>query len=1365
MTNHYVGYNKGTLLNTQQSRSEAWLAFFELYQPPSLNIGSTRDQQSTEDFILSANQLSNDIIRKLGKCIKLSLQSGDPVENPEEDPKPTSSKAFIPLPSAPTKCKWIESEFEETYQQATSRGDRSSHMNVSIAGRSFCIDTNSLSQSPSSLASAILKKSYCLQFRSEPKEQGVEDKTPNKDLPECLTLNDIVELIKPKGTAHLPQLMDVKLKISAQTNTTYRQKILDIIKIPPTENLYDKFIPAYYGSTVWIQNPDILEISTGELSQSYTYDIGGLANIVDQDYNHLVQTAKYAKKLASSGLNVENLSLQIQLKILREFFPSEYQAKTIRRARQMPKVLYDKVGRELYTFPTEYTTLKETIKTELHVTRDYLISLGRRPIRNIKQVLVKNQPISDYEIFYPKHLRSVRLETKASKYTPGYQTHGTLLLLKRQEDRLKSSDISILAEFDPPANVTDNHLIGISQTYPNHTNTNVHLSIGQDPNLFLFNKDTSKIVEVDLQYPTKRYEQFQIPGVVTEPDWWKINEKTNTIWYLIGLDLFTYNYVTNTPPVLYKTLSNPPTFIDLLGDSPVIQVNNILTWGPGHTLDLNTTSILYGLRDAERIDLYCSDNTILRIVNQDNSVYTVHHPKIATSTPIETATYVWLFNDLDQICYILSKADLLEILTIPYNGFTSINGKYLSNPYHKTHVLWIIDQNLDLYEFNTITGTSSKLIVKQDGYPDIPLQYQIFLQSGYTACTNQQNYPKLYSYKQNNFISSEISLAYILHQEYINWLPIGYLDDIFVRGAKVETDSFGSEIQKLASPLTVPLNVHLLSDFTILNTESLSSTYANSQELAISFIDSETGAPTVIHIGLDYLLQNQSTETETYNYKDISIINLNWLIMTEDEARNLLFDVINTLKHSQGEIIEVAITHEDATHAYKILSGDIVKTPDGRFWKVIQTKSKYRVTLTLASVTYPKNTENLGASVVKLLDPTKLATNKKQLKIKPPKDEIFPLPLTISPNDYLLCGYTSASNKPPELLCVKDLDNIQCSEIPKVHKPLSGVGIVSQTQTWIEYTSNNSIDYENSIQITFNQPISGKLAAATYEDLIADPYRNLLIVGYEAIQFLNFTIHPDGKTVTFSNGLLRGRFDTSVWINRHIKNEQAYLINSNLEIMSFTKPINLNSNVIAVKAYSYEPREEPVDEIDYGDEGWNRLVSRLRRQISTQIIESETTNRLPLEEFGLTKTIGTDILKYIGELKVNYVYWESPTTIGISLQPINRECVCYISVSPFIIGEKSAPGYLKQTEIPINTSTWFVDLSTIKIPIGIKYLYIKIAPLSPIHTNQFLYPWYGVLNLTGRKFVSVSKTALYYLLTDRNTGRMLKQNTYYIIQP
>lgn len=86
-------------------------------------------------------------------------------------------------------------------------------------------------------------------------------------------------------------------------------------------------------------------------------------------------------------------------------------------------------------------------------------------------------------------------------------------------------------------------------------------------------------------------------------------------------------------------------------------------------------------------------------------------------------------------------------------------------------------------------------------------------------------------------------------------------------------------------------------------------------------------------------------------------------------------------------------------------------------------------------------------------------------------------------------------------------------------------------------SSRFSTDRESDMIIKFASPnIVGKLVAASHDDLFADQGRNVLFVGREIIQFMDFSVGPDNVTVTFRN-LLRGLRATDDTCDEHFIGE------------------------------------------------------------------------------------------------------------------------------------------------------------------------------------------------------------------------------------
>lgn len=77
---------------------------------------------------------------------------------------------------------------------------------------------------------------------------------------------------------------------------------------------------------------------------------------------------------------------------------------------------------------------------------------------------------------------------------------------------------------------------------------------------------------------------------------------------------------------------------------------------------------------------------------------------------------------------------------------------------------------------------------------------------------------------------------------------------------------------------------------------------------------------------------------------------------------------------------------------------------------------------------------------------------------------------------------------------------------------------------------------DTTSQLTIRFDSVPTLTSATKLALLNDPDLNLLIVGKELIQFMDFVIAPDGKTVTFTN-LFRGKRGTDYACDNHVVGE------------------------------------------------------------------------------------------------------------------------------------------------------------------------------------------------------------------------------------
>ncbi len=90
-----------------------------------------------------------------------------------------------------------------------------------------------------------------------------------------------------------------------------------------------------------------------------------------------------------------------------------------------------------------------------------------------------------------------------------------------------------------------------------------------------------------------------------------------------------------------------------------------------------------------------------------------------------------------------------------------------------------------------------------------------------------------------------------------------------------------------------------------------------------------------------------------------------------------------------------------------------------------------------------------------------------------------------------------------------------------------------------ERRNNFTLDRVNTVVIKFNRDITiDDFTSALSTDIYDSFTRNLLIVGPELLQFLDFDVADDNRTVTFSN-LYRGKFGTNRFMYQHAVNEDC----------------------------------------------------------------------------------------------------------------------------------------------------------------------------------------------------------------------------------
>ena len=1365
----YKDFNAGGAQGTKISFDLTWDSYFQNFQPPSLDLGSLRDNDDQQNFKTSSLLLGNDILKQITSCIRASVSnsfSDESIDKNIKDRVPSTVFFLTELIDNMTLCDWVEAKFPAYYDAGLANIDDIHYKDPSVSGLVQCLPQEIDDLDPVHAAQQIIVSTMCTDYVLKPTSPGLKFKPPKTRPDQCgggsrtSTPNTDV--------TDLPNLIDIKVSPSVNHRIDFQDILQQVYNRRPINTVYGKEIPSYYGSNVWITAPDILETSLGEISFEYAYDITGLGRVLDSDYTDSIIIAKELERLISSKkLHKTKINTIKSIGSSKTYNLSNQQKHILSLSTTSNSIqtIFDRFASELYSLPTELTVTKDTIKTEYNLTRDYLIGLGLRPVKKIKKVLIKGIETVNYELLKPKAIYPTSLKLQHSKYTPGYQTHRSLLLIKQQPGNLSADDIKILADFEGSPT---SDFLGISQIYPNHTAANTHLTIGKSPNLIIYETDTNYITEIDLGFPTQRFQKFQIPNALSEPQWWYVDTTRDIIWYLESLTLKKYNYKTGLPAITKQSFASPPDFLCIFNHNPVILYNGQLTWGSGNVLSLGSKQIIGYNMDAERIDLYLDSGEILRCVNNSSYVYSTFYPYDIDSEFIETLNFLWIFENTKKQCSILNKASLSVVGHIPYGAFTNIKGRYISNPYHDAVSLFVIDQSNDIYEFNVLTLTSTKIIdsttIDPSWYPIGDIIYQVAHGRGFSIGLNNGSSIEWFAYKSDPTVSPDISLYDILTHEYKLSLPTGYLSDITIAGGKIETNNFFKQILSLLSPLTPPTSVHTITTYEILESESISPIYTTSAIPALTYTDSLTGEKTFITFDLDFPTRGLH-QTPTDDVNNYSVLDFSHLSLTSTQARIFFFDLVNLLGFANTDIISISI-HPDEGYSFLDFNlGDIVKTDNGRYWKIIKIKTKYRLELTLSTITYPKNYQDMGVIFLDTTDYAQTAVSQRDLMIDTSNNDIHVLPFTISDTHNILIGYTSNTDSPPERLCIKDFYEVKCVTISDIFQPLSGVGQVSASTVWKEVSQFNDIDYENSITIEFNKPMFGKLASTTYEELLDNPFTNLIIVGYEAIQFMSFTISPDGKTVTFHGGLLRGRFNTRIWMNKHRINEPAYLINNETEIISFKEAIDLSTNVISIFAYNPTPLLDQPKEEDYNPKGAWAKYQNIKTKFFTTVVESETTNDIPLKLFGRTHTVGTDIFKYTSAQHVDFIAWRTPTDVLIKFPPTKQQIQVSIAFSPFILGDPAVPNIIFQQEYDGSSGYIDIDISNIQIPMAVQYLYFRILPIANKSTRLYSYPYFGILDRKLNKFTQIGKQNSYILLEDRNTVRLLSTSTYILLTP
>jgi hypothetical protein len=744
-------------------------------------------------------------------------------------------------------------------------------------------------------------------------------------------------------------------------------------------------------------------------------------------------------------------------------------------------------------FPIEEVILSENVSGSTSISKKYkaytnvLISLGSNGIDNVYSVVVDGVTINknNYEILDGRVRHVHDGDFNALHNVPGYRDHTILYI--HDVEVMNFSDIKVHVQKSINS-YADLSYETSSTTLPSNAK---HIQFGDNVFMYFLNGD---IITRNLQHPfIESAISHNLPTYVTsEPAWWYV--KGSIIYFHWAGMLHEYDSVTGIDNILFN--------IDATNIIAYIKYSN--SWIYWHEGLLHNGIVTINIDEPDKIIPF--DNYADAFDYTANIVYRFVPDKLE----------VVKYNLLNRTSYdeIIVTTDKYVVLA---DGVVDI---YSRENFEHLHTI----ENVSISNVNFVSDEVS-----------YNSQFVNFI-----------NGTKITTIDLINFVSSSIDAPVAVHTPLfqimgdntlfsINAAGDAYIiDTAHLRGVS-STITVGDLLNELNYPVKQNVNIEITGAVNV-DTQALIDNlvsmydvpqYESTNEIIIS-PDSHT---------IDVDFRSTSKEYVKLNYPDLDIGSEGTKSITFNQTGNGEFFNLSslvTLSYEQAYLLAANYYYRMTNAQYSIdvetfsMLEDIGTAVvfDDKTYRVIEHNidgfAKYKgVSISKTLITEaPDEPQPSSVSPVYVWD------------FEGTKLMFIPIVIDIAnPNTYCYIG------ERPKGVCT----NYDC-DVPVPDNAMTAYGqLVDPMPSYRNQDISGIKDEETSIYIKFQSDITSQLNSATYSELINDKFKNLIIVGHEAIQFTDFTLQPDNRTVKFHGTLLRGRFNSSFFINFHLANEMCFV--------------------------------------------------------------------------------------------------------------------------------------------------------------------------------------------------------------------------------
>lgn len=676
------------------------------------------------------------------------------------------------------------------------------------------------------------------------------------------------------------------------------------------------------------------------------------------------------------------------------------------------------------------------------------------------------------------------------KKTPAYKDYYVLYIYDIKWPENGKIRIRIHEE-RPEFTLDDTVIVSSDNTFSFINNTSIP-QISSDYNtLYFIDKTTQKIHLVDRDYPNTEA-SFTIPIPQNVGIWFL--EDDGTLYYqdTVDFDIKKYDPVTNVTTSLYNSNYASRFIYRTDGILCFEESSNTCVFKSTlgifkHTLNLSNPRLFERSAVIDIIDVGTRD--LYRFEKADLSTAVKFTLPIAPQNIIPYDDGYVLFTPTK--IYIISTNNVLLHVLDSHDDFTSVTfvqKRWLIDDYiyfTKDSTLYALDPLLgELLAFSLPSAYSTP-------------GFQITI--GSLITTNNSH---IVAIRQNYSSTGSIKIKTILDR-------LGYSNNIHDNYECVGlfTSSPEEDCNTILRFCKYP------SDITIYSGISLDSNSSTIEEEIKDYIDNDLS---ITYKSLDY-------ENETYHYSKGFEDNTDHydtnLFLEPDEAHIILSNLYAYNKDSKKTVsietrnLEIGVNtiiNNNKTN-YLITQWELTNT-------VVKAQGE-RIPLTFDTTT------------------PALPQNQTQPPVLPkwasPTTKFIVVPIVLDNEKPHTIGVIGSM---PENICI----NEKCLDVlPKAPIPIWG-NLVSPYPCYSSHSE--SLDTNTEIYVKFVAPPNAYLSTATYDDLISDQFKNLLFIGSEAIQYMDYEIQSDNLTVKFYN-LIRGCFNTGFFVNFHAPNEACYIYN------------------------------------------------------------------------------------------------------------------------------------------------------------------------------------------------------------------------------